>query len=377
MNRWLFVGLAISGSFLLLQACTSNDTGNVSSTQKSERAEITRLKSELSQAQERIAQEEKTSKTIASKLESMQKKLVKAQERAEKAEAASGTVEALQGETEKSDMTRIGLMGAKALAEYRAKKLSERLDILKKDLGQKEKELKRITQEAQAKDREVAALSKRVEEFQKGQQARGAEIAQRLEAMKREIVERSAESKRLKSELENNAGLLQTLKNAAADSTKLKAEAEKKIAELQAQLTETQKGLQAQVAEAQKKTEAARNDERVARQETEQLKSTLESWRKEVQAINVESDRLRKDRDHFHTAAAEARVALERREAEAQQLRDLIAEMSSKLEACERSAQAAVQPPAPTSSQEKPSTIDQLLKPPGAEQARDHMTDLF
>jgi chromosome segregation ATPase len=390
MNRRLCAALAIIGSLFLLQGCVGTDTNDLRPRLKSAKSEIARLESELTAARERIAREEKAAQTLAAELDSMRNELAQVKMRAQRGEAARKAADKRREQTEKADMSKIGLLGAKALAEYRAKKLSERLDVLKKDLEKKEKELSRIRQEAQAKDREVAALGKRVEEFRQGQQTRAAELANRLEAMNREIAARSEESQRLKNELDDKTGLLQTLKNAAADSSRLKADAEQKIVELKAQLIETEKRLQAELgeknsrlqarlAEAEKATEAARNDAKVCRQETEQLKSTVERWRKEIQAINVEADRLRKDRDHFATAAAKARVELERRDAETKQLRDLIAEMSAKLEAGEQSASASVPEAGPEAApaRDLPSTVDRILKPPGAERTREQMTDLY
>ena len=181
---------------------------------------------------------------------------------------------------------RIELMGAKAIAEYRAKQLSVRLDTLSKDLERKDQELETIRRDAQQKEAQLESLRQSLEQLRSTAEAHTADLTRRMEQLTRQVQERTEATKKLQKEIEDKTALLESLKSAVADAGKLKSYAESHSSQLQTQLNETLAQLQAARAESQQRTQELtelRNQLATLKHETEQWRGVAERFRAEAE----------------------------------------------------------------------------------------------
>ena len=166
--RYCLLPLAYTTALLLLGCTQPQSTGGPPDVRKAQ-AVAAELQSQLAEARKDIAKQHAQNSELIERVQSVMDKLkevetAREREREERKAVAEETSRKAAA-SGISDPVRIKLMGAKALAEFRAKQLGERLDKLGKDLEQKEQELKTIRENAQKKDEEVQALTKRIEEL--------------------------------------------------------------------------------------------------------------------------------------------------------------------------------------------------------------------
>ncbi len=177
---------------------------------------ISDLKSQLSEAKDSLDARLKEKEQQVQQVQELTSKL----NQVEKAIAAKAQAEKTKA---KGDESRVELMGAKAIAEFKAEQLHRRVEKLTQDLSVKEQEVASIRQNAQQQSGEVEQLRARVTELQKADQSRTAELQSRLESIGKELKERSAAAEQFKRELDEKAELLNALKNAVSDASKLKS----------------------------------------------------------------------------------------------------------------------------------------------------------
>lgn len=406
MNLKCYSMIALIGTALIFQGCgeqeikehkaqTTDQSRQIAKLQSElSRAgdDLSRARGELSQAGATLARREREIGELSDKVRSLEAEANKrtAMERglADRGKTVDGPPASGRGGDTQTDRSRIGLIGAKALAEFKAAKLSKRLDELKEDLDRKETALKEIAENARTKDDEIAALRERIEELQASEQTRTAELRARLQEIEKQLKERSAEAQRHKNELDEKQGLLDALKGAASDAGRLKAAAESRVKELEARVAD----LQAQL------TKAAGDAER-AGQQIADLQAQSEASRKEIVRVQgvAEKENARvqglaeqtaKEKDYYQTEATKLRLEVERQQKEAEEQRAAIADLGSRLEAAEASQReaeaardAAEAPPEPAraepAKEEGPSAIDRLLQPPVEGKSEKPTTTLY
>jgi chromosome segregation ATPase len=221
---------------------------------------------------------------------------------------------------------RVELLGAKALAEYKAEQLSRRVEKLTADLDRKEQELAEINKTTKTQATEVEQLRQTVAQFQKTDANRTAELQARMESVSKQLKERSDAAEQFRQELNERTELLNALKNAVADASKLKTNAESENAKLRQTLEETKKQLEA----ANTATEEARQEAVKFHAYGEQIYTQLGQWKQYAEQMKQESERLNNE---LQTATNEVAQLQE-------QVQTLQAEM------------------------QKPSTVERLLQPP-------------
>lgn len=188
----------------------------------------------------------------------------------------------------KGEEGRVELMGAKAIAEYKAEQLSRRVEKLTQDLNAKEQEVSSIRQNAQQQNAEVEQLRQRVAALQKAEQTRTTELQSKLDSIAAELKERSAAAEKFKQELDEKTGLLSALKNAVSDASKLKSGAEAEGAKLREDLAEALKQLEA----AQGVAGQAREETAKVQAYNEQIQQKLAEWMQYGEQMKQEVERL-------------------------------------------------------------------------------------
>ncbi len=204
---------------------------------------------------------------------------------------------------------RIKLIGAKALAEFKADKLRKRVEGLEQGLKEKDEELARLRTDAKEREGQVAALTKQVQEFQTQEQARSAEVQTKLTEMQARLTERAEESKRLKKQYGESQELLAALKTAVNDSSRLKEEAEghltklnKRIKELQGQASQAHETAEQYKQEYQNLTaqmKQSTTDLGQCREAAKQSREQLSKLSAQVEQLTETAEFLQTDRDRY------------------------------------------------------------------------------
>jgi chromosome segregation ATPase len=295
----LFLGLVV-----LLQGCSQSTVDKSTSETDRLQKSVEDLQSQLAQAKQALSNYEDENKRLAADLQAAGGTERMAEQGALE-QSPEGRVQAKGPENKEGDEEgRISLMGAKALAEFRAEQLSKRLDKLNKDMNLKEQELATIRQNAEAKDQEVASLSVKIEELQEADRTRTSELQAKLDAIEQELAERSIAMGKLKQDLDEKTELLTALKSAVADAAKLKSNAETEVTRLQSDLTQAagqadavgkQAGqLRRELEQLQNQAFRSREDIEQCRQQYEQLHAEAESSKQESQKLKAELSELSK-----------------------------------------------------------------------------------
>ncbi len=382
MNKLFLRPLVLTTFLIGLLACGSEMPQKTSVEPDSNQKLVSDLQETITQAKQNLDKEKEHNAQLMQRVQSLLEALTEAEKRfsaLQKGEASDISPEA--------ERKRIELMGAKALAEFRAEQFRRRLDELSQDLDAKEKELETIRQNAREKDAEVQQLRKAIEQIQLAEKTRNQELSARMEQISRDLEQRTAAAEQFKKDLEEKNELLAALKNAVSDASKLKANAEAEITRLNNQLADVTKQLQdsqALAAQQQQDLAAAQNRLTQSQQEIQRLAQEVQTWqyeyqrsREEIEKIKAiaqgyadqaekykaENERSKQEAEQFKTEANRARdeivgfrVETDRAKQEAKDLRTKVWELSVKLQAME----AKLRPP----EEDQPSSVDKLLDQP-------------
>jgi chromosome segregation ATPase len=329
MNSWRYGMMLFLGLVVLVQGCSQSGSHKATSETDRLQKTVSDLQSQLAQAKQTLSGYEDENKRLAAELQSAGRKEGTAEQKGLE-RSSEGGMQTKGPENRAGDGEgRIRLMGAKALAEFRAEQLSKRLDKLNKDLDLKEQELVTIRENAETKDEEVANLSRQIKELQDADRTRTSELQGKLDSIGKELAERSTAMDKLKQELGEKTELLNALKSAVTDAAKLKSNAETEVTRLQSELTKA----------------AGQAD--AAGKQTAQLKHELEQ-------LQNQAVRTREDIDQCREQSEELRAEAESSKQESQKLKAELSELSKK-------AQVAESAP-PAAEEEHPSALDNLLE---------------
>jgi len=196
--------------------------------------------------------------------------------------------------------TKVELLGAKAIAEFKAKKLAERLEKVANDLNAREQELQAIRRIAEEKDSELKRLRATIEQLQAQEQQRTAELIEKIDFLSKELATRGAEVNRLEQALEERTSLLEALKTAIKDSSTLKTTLE---AEINRARQETSQ-VQTQLEQTRREVEKAQLETQKFQAEADTLREQLSLWQEAAQRLQAETDRLRKEAKELYARLA-------------------------------------------------------------------------
>jgi len=310
MRSIFHLSILIAGAVLILQGCGETPVDVQPREQAQAQKTISDLQSQLTQAEQDLAALRSENTELEGKVEALSKEPSK--------------------EESSRDDKKIELLGAKAIAEFQVDQLSRRLDKLTKNLDAKEKELGAIRQTADQRENEIEELKATIEKLQAEDKKRTTDLTSKLDKMAKEVEQGSAESRELKRQLDERDQLLGTLKNAIADATRLKAQAEAEGTRVRSALAETTKKLES--------AEAAREQDRQT-----------------IGQLQAEEEEARQQVVHYREVSEQCKLETDRLEQETGKLRAEMSDLSSRLR--------AAQP----SQEDQPSIIDRLLEEPIAD----------
>jgi chromosome segregation ATPase len=321
--RSVIIVILIVGSMMVLQACGDSQVDKLRMEADQRGKQVADLQAQLAQTREALARQQDEKSQLGDQLSSLQLKIRELEAQAQK------KVEAARTEAKEApDAGKIGLLGAKAVAEFRAQQLSKRLDKLSADLDKKEQELVKINQISKQKDLELTKLKERIEKLQAADQNRVGELQAKLENISKELEQRSSVATQSQQELKEKSDLLVTLKNAVTDATKLKAASEAEAERLRTELGQITKQL-----------------------ETTKARAAADS--QDLQDCAAWAEKAAKELKNQQAAMQQYKGETERLQKEGEQLKSALAELNNKI----RAAEAA---------QEQGSPIDRILESPKA-----------
>ncbi len=333
MNSLQRGAITLLAACCILVGCGDSQKAKTDTRPDEREAVIADLQSEVAETRERLASQESENSELAEQIQSLKKQLSEAESGAEtssRKEEEKGKTSRAGGE-DQEDQSRIGLIGAKALAEYKAAKLAERLQTLTGDLQRKEKEMESIRQAASVKDADIAKLRKTIEELKETDKTRTAELNAKFEQIRKELAERASDAEKLKKDLDEKTGLLQTLKAAVGDASKLKSTAEAEVARLQSALDQTTKSLQ-------------------------EVQSQSQRLHQDLQGLQAYADQTVHEREQCRAEAETLRREMQQQYTMAHNLAAQVAELTSRLQVLSPTAQA--------STDDEPSSVDLVLQVP-------------
>lgn len=319
----LLIGLA-----LVLSGCGQAPVEKVPPPKDSSKDIGAAVESQLSHLRQDLAQQQARNAELVDRIQSLMDKLAgKEKEVAQLlgTEHAKGSESETPGRRGPGDTNRIGLLGAKALAEHKAAQLSKRLDALTKDLQQKEQALDGIRRNAKQKEEQVQTLKKKIEELQSHNEARTAQLGEKMQELTQQLTESTSATEQFKQELKEKEELLSALKNAANDAARLKGAAEKEVESLAGKLADTMKQLQVARADAdhQRQTVAQLSSQLdQVRQEAASLKEAVQKAERDIGQYSGEAEGFKQETEKLFTQLKQAREAAQRAQQEGEQFRE-------------------------------------------------------
>jgi len=299
--------ILIAGAVLIFQGCGEKAVDLQPREQPQARKTVADLESQLEQAEQELTALRRENSELERKLDAL-------------------TQERSKDESTRDDK-KIELLGAKAIAEFQVDQLNRRFDKLTKDLDAKEKELGALRQTSDQRENEIEELKGTIEQLHTDDRKRTTDLNSRLDKMARELEQGSVESRELKGHLDERDQLLATLKNAVADATRLKSQAEAEGNRVRSELAEATKKLES--------AEAAREQDRQT-----------------IGELQAEEEEARQQVVHYREASERCKLETDRLEKETGKLQAEISDLSSRLRAAQPSPEG------------KPSIIDKLLDEP-------------
>jgi len=372
----------LSALVLAVQGCGSGSTEKPPAEKGQAKQSVFDLHAQLAQARDEVQRERESKEALQAQVQPLTQKVGQLQAELNRAQTPGARKEASGA----ADQSRIQLIGEKALVEYKAEQLSRRLNKLSEDLDRKEGEMATLRQTAQAKEKEVADLSRQIESIQTTEKSRSAALTQRMDQITKELEERSVAAKKLKQELDEKSELLSTFKTAIADANKLKTAADGESSRLRAELDEAKEQLesltqqtettQQQLQSSQQQLETSTQQLADAQQQLATSKQQLEEaqqravqWYQEAERRGQEAKQRAEESTRWAQEADRYRSMAEAASKDVEDLKARADELSGRLQAVEGEAESP--------QEHEPSPIDRLLTGPKAEEQAAPKTNLY
>lgn len=260
---------------------------------------ISSLESELDRARTEVEKQIDINKTLEDQVQSLTSKL----DEIEKEEA--GSAQSQESSTVSSSgaldsQSRVALMGAKALAEFKAEQLSSKLEKLTKESQARDTDLAKAVEKADALDAELKGIKEALEEKTQQYDSQTTEKTAQINQMGMELKNLSAQVNEMKQEVADKEELLATLKKAWSDATQLKTAAEAESARLKTELTE----VNAQLATVTEAAEKSSKEASILKGELQQAQERIESATTQIEKLSSDNQAYSKEVERLKVNAA-------------------------------------------------------------------------
>jgi chromosome segregation ATPase len=292
--RAIIIIVLILGLMVILQACSESGADKLAAQAEQSRKHAAHLESQLAKTSEALARQKDENSRLARQLDSIRNKVQALEAQSEKNKTAGDQMK------EAPDVGKIGLLGAKAIAEFKVEQLSKRVDKLGADLNSKDRELVKLNQLAKRKDDELTKLKDRIDKLQSTDQGRVKDLQTKFENTFKELQKRTAAANKAQQDLKDKSELLATLQNAVSDAAKLKSAAEAETKKLSAQLAQTTKQLET----SNSKAAADKRDLQDCSDWAEKAANKLKQQQAAMKQYHDETEHLRKEGSLLKAALA-------------------------------------------------------------------------
>lgn len=270
-----------------LQSCGGKSDQIPSSSLNSGAGQSSNIETQLKKAKDKISSLEAENRDLQDSNRIVSDKLKELQDAAEK-EARGVSPESATGSSASgiSEQARIALMGAKAIAEFKAGQAERRVESLTSELAKKEDDLKASLENLEATSKENLQLKAQLETATNEADQKESELQQTIDKLESTLSERAATISKMEAQLKEKEDLLNTLKKAWSDATELKSSVESQLSQLNTKLTECQnQSNQAKTSLDQEKLETNRLGA-----ELENLKKNLALCQTQSQALKAQAE---------------------------------------------------------------------------------------
>ncbi len=280
-NLKYLLAIALLISPIIYGCGSSNKSGSVNDQNQQL---ISSLRSDLDKARKDLEAQVEQNRNLEDQVQSLTGKL---DEIEKEAPAISQTPESTQnaGSGAFDSQSRVALMGAKALAEFKAEQLGAKLEKLTREMQIKENELAKAVEESEGLNRELAGMKEALQEKTTTFERQASESAGRMNQMGQEIKVLSSQVNDLKQEISDKDELLVTLKKAWADATQLKTSSESESSRLRTELENVTK----QLASYKDSSERGEQEASFFKAELQQAQERLDSATAQLEKLTNEN----------------------------------------------------------------------------------------
>ena len=243
------------------------------------------VETELKRAKEKLSSLETDNQDLKASNKILSEKLKELQDAAENETNNTPTGTSSGG---LSDQTRIALMGAKAVSEFKAQQAQRRLESLTADLAKKDDELKGALEQVEASSHENEDLKNKLETLNTEGAQKESELEETVKKLESTIAERTSVITQREAELKEKEDLLNTLKKAWSDATQLKSAAEADLSKLKTSFTDCQN-----------QTTQLKTTEDQQKKENERLVGELENLKKDYSSCMTQSQQIKAQSDAY------------------------------------------------------------------------------
>jgi DNA repair exonuclease SbcCD ATPase subunit len=268
-----------------LQSCGGKTDQYSGSEKPGASVQAPNVETELKRAKEKLSSLETDNQDLQASNKILSEKLKELQDAAENQANNTPTGTSPGG---LSDQTRIALMGAKAVAEFKAQQAERRLESITADLTKKDDELKGALEQVEASSHENENLKNKLETLNTETVQKKSELEETVKKLEATIAERNSVIIKMEAESKEKEDLLNTLKKAWSDATQLKSAAEADL-----------KKLKTSFADCQNQTTQLKTMEGQQKKENERLAGELQNLKKDYSSCMAQSQQLKAQSDAY------------------------------------------------------------------------------
>lgn len=279
---FLFVSLA-------LQSCGGKtDQASTSATDKTSRTPAS-LESELKLTEARLSSLESENMELTASNKMLLEKLKELQEAALR-ETGGGLSDRTPDNENVglSNQNRIALIGAKAIAEFKADQALRRMESLTSDLSKRDDDLKKALVNFEIVSQEREGLKREFESLKADSMNTQSQMEDTLSKLEARLAEKSDLVSKIEAELNDKEQLLTTLKKAWSDATQLKNNAEERLSQINNNFNECQN----QVAQMRGLLDQSRT-------ESTRIIAEFEGLKKELASSNLQNRQLQSNGESY------------------------------------------------------------------------------
>ena len=237
----------------------------------------------------RLSSLESENKELTASNEMLLEKLKELQEAAQRETVGDTSDRTPDNETGGlSNQKRIALIGAKAIAEFKAEQAVRRLESLTSDLSKRDDDLKKALVDLEIVSQEREGLKKEFESLKADSRNTQSQMEDTLSKLEARLAEKSDLVSKIEAELNDKEELLNTLKKAWSDATQLKSNAEERLSQINNNFNECQN----QVAQMRGLLDQSRT-------ESTRITAEFEGLKKELASSNLQNRQLQSDGESY------------------------------------------------------------------------------